>query len=555
MSQWTIGKRITLGFAAVLLITGGLGAFALYKLKTINAESDTIVTDCLPGMYLAGQIEASVKENYTLTLKHLVAATPEAKSAVEQEMKATKELITARLAEYEKTITMPEDRRIFDSMAPLRAKFLEIRDTAILPLSKQNKTAEAVEAIAQKLEPAFKPYTASVGALVTFNQKNGEDAGARITKEVEASLFFILSGIAVAIVIGAFIAFVITRGVGSALSKVASMLQSGAEMTASSSTQVSSASQSLASGASEQASSLEETSASLEELSSMTRQNADTAQQAHALAKVSASTAESGMVAMSRMTDAINRIKNSSDQTAKILKTIDEIAFQTNLLALNAAVEAARAGDAGKGFAVVAEEVRNLAQRSAEAARSTATLIEESQKNADGGVSVSAEVGETLAKMGDTAGKLQQMVNEVAAASTEQSKGIEQINTAVSQMDKITQTNAASAEESASASEELSAQAREMESVVEMLLQLVGGSNKAASMAPLARPQASAAPKAKVSHEREPVRAKSDSNGHHAHANGNGNGVNRVGKLLAKHHGPSAAEKVIPLNDGDMTDF
>jgi len=479
MSQWTIGKRVAMGFVAVLLIIAGLGAYSVSRLFRIQEQSNVVVGDCLPGMYLAGQIEVLVKDNYMHTLRHTVASTPEAKAAVEADMKATRERITEILASYEKTITVEEDRKLFDAMKPLRVQFLGIRDNVVLPFSKANKTAEAMSAISSKLDPAFKVFLESTRAVVDFNKKNGERVGAEISAEVRSGITFIAVGVLGAIILGIVTALVITRGVSQALAKIAGSLQANAEQTAAASLQVSSASQSLAAGASEQASSLEETSASLEELSSMTRQNADTAQQARGLAQSSARTAETGSAAMARMTDAINRIKNSSEQTAKILKTIDEIAFQTNLLALNAAVEAARAGDAGKGFAVVAEEVRNLAQRSAEAARSTATLIEESQKNADGGVHVSQEVAQTLIVMSETSGKLQQMVNEVAEASSEQSKGIEQINTAVSQMDKITQTNAASAEESASASEELSAQANEMESTVQVLLSLVGATGTA----------------------------------------------------------------------------
>ncbi len=238
------------------------------------------------------------------------------------------------------------------------------------------------------------------------------------------------------------------------------------EQVGSASGQISTGSQALASGASEQASSLEEISSSLEEMAAMTKQNADNANEARNLSQSARDSAEGGNEAMGRMAEAINKIKQSSDETAKIIKTIDEIAFQTNLLALNAAVEAARAGEAGKGFAVVAEEVRNLAMRSAEAAKNTAEMIEDSVSNAESGVSVSEEVAKLLGEIVDGAGKANELIAEIAAASDEQSKGIDQVNQAVAQMNQLTQQNAANSEESASAAEELNSQSDELAGMV-----------------------------------------------------------------------------------------
>ncbi|HGJ65983.1 TPA: methyl-accepting chemotaxis protein [bacterium] len=245
-----------------------------------------------------------------------------------------------------------------------------------------------------------------------------------------------------------------------------SQVNSSVGQVSSASEQIASGSQSLAESASEQASSLEEISSSLEELSSMAKQNADNSSQAKNLSQEASNSAKAGNEAMDMMNQAITKIKGSSDETAKIIKTIDEIAFQTNLLALNAAVEAARAGEAGKGFAVVAEEVRNLAQRSASAAKNTSDLIQQATENADDGVRISGEVAKTFAEIAQNINKVNDLIAEISAASTEQSQGIGQINTAVADMDKLTQSNAANSEQSASAAQELSAQVSELRSMI-----------------------------------------------------------------------------------------
>ena len=209
----------------------------------------------------------------------------------------------------------------------------------------------------------------------------------------------------------------------------------------------------------------------------MVKHNADNAQQANNLTTSVHELSQRGVKSMDQMGQAIGDIKKAADETSLIIKIIDDIAFQTNLLALNAAVEAARAGDAGKGFAVVAEEVRKLAQRSAEAAKDTATKITRSKELADHGVQVSSEVSASLREINASSVKAAELVREIAAASTEQSTGVDQVNTAVSELDKVTQQNAALAEESAAAGEELLAQARNSDNVVQGLTLLVRGTN------------------------------------------------------------------------------
>ena len=250
------------------------------------------------------------------------------------------------------------------------------------------------------------------------------------------------------------------------LSRTISKVSDTADSTARTGAQLSSGSDLIAEGVSHQASTLEQISSSLEEITSMVNQNADHAGMARTLSETAHRNAEEGGSAIRRMTQAIGSIKSSTDKTARIIKTIDEIAFQTNLLALNAAVEAARAGESGKGFAVVADEVRALAQRSAEAAHETTGLIEEAVGNADNGVRISMEVEAALERILSGAAKVNSLVQEIAVASREQSQGVGQISTAVSQIDRVTQSNAASAEESAAA-------ARELERQIESLRKLV----------------------------------------------------------------------------------
>ncbi len=304
-----------------------------------------------------------------------------------------------------------------------------------------------------------------------------ETSMSSIVSSIENLNIFILIATLIALAFGITVSFLITRSITRPIISIVEGLRNGAEQTSLASNEVSSASQSLAQGASEQASSIEETSASLEEMASMSNQNADNAKQASALANQARTSAGTGSEAMTKLVNGMGRINKSSQEVSKVAKAIEEIAFQTNLLALNAAVEAARAGEAGAGFAVVAEEVRNLAQRASEQAKTTSKLIAESTELASQGTKQADEANRALEDIITGIQKVSELVEEITTASDEQAKGVEQVNTAVAEMDKVVQQNAANAQETSSSSEELSAQAKSMNAMVRELNALVAGSS------------------------------------------------------------------------------
>jgi len=387
---------------------------------------------------------------------------------------------------------------------------------------------------------------------------------------VSSTMTSIIVSIIISIILAAAFGIIISRMITSQmnhviryLSEVTEGVRTGAQQITSASAQVSDSSQNIAEGANNQAASLEQTSASLEQMSAMVKQNADNSKQAATMSTNTSKFAQKGKEAMAKMSTAIEKIKSSSDETAKIIKTIDEIAFQTNLLALNAAVEAARAGEAGKGFAVVAEEVRNLARRSSDAAKNTAELIEQSQKNSDNGVVVSGEVAGILNDIVEGIHKVGQLISEVSAATDEQSVGLDEINKAVSELDKVTQGNAANAEETASASEQLSAQASELGDhvkrlgdVVQTTRALIGGASSAGAMisydsysersAPVRIPVTharAATPKKFIPSDREQKfqpKRRIDT-------------ARRVEASIGRR--TATAKDIIPLDDSDMRDF
>ncbi len=321
---------------------------------------------------------------------------------------------------------------------------------------------------------AYKPLDIQDVNWVIMSEIDEEEA----FRDVRALTKSILVWSVVLVVLTVSIGVYFSRSISRPITTIIAGMNTGADQVAIATGQVSTSSQETAEGSNLLVTNLQSVTGTLEHITTVTKHNVESARQAETIATESNSSAAEGADAMDRMSDAIEKIKTSSEETAKILHTIDEIAFQTNLLALNAAVEAARAGEAGMGFAVVAEEVRNLAQRSARAAKDTAELIQSSRTNADNGVAVTEEMGAILNRISDASDKVKQIISELSASSEEQERGIVQINDAITRMNTITKKATTNADESAAASEELASQAGELKDMVDVLMNVVGGIGK-----------------------------------------------------------------------------
>jgi len=344
------------------------------------------------------------------------------------------------------------------------SKFKEYRDLQVKRDELRNKQIVEINKLQESMNNLME-------GSINLNMKRAENAANSLVASISAMVILLI----IAVALGILISMLVTKSIVKPISSAIDGLSDSSSQVTIAASEISITSQSMADGATQQAANLEEISSSLNEITSMTKQTADNARSADALVKDSVEKANAGQNAMGRLNEAVIEIQESSNKTAKILKDIDEIAFQTNLLALNAAVEAARAGEAGKGFAVVAEEVRNLAQRSAESAKKTAQLIESSQVSSERGVSLAEETAEAIGKITEVSNKIAMIVGEITAAAEEQSRGVSQVNTAIGSMDQITQANASGSEELAASSGELNSQSENMNGLMGDLVEVVSG--------------------------------------------------------------------------------
>ncbi len=471
--RWTIGRRLIVGFGSLLGMILLLGTFSWLDMGRISRAMTALADEDLPAAALAEDLRYQAVLLRVTNFKHVMYDDAAKKKELDAQAQA-EEAVMADLVRRCGELSKDTDHQaLYAPIPPLvesyRLETLKLREAS---------TGKRVDEVQALLLSAGAIGNDLVRAVTTMRESTSREAVAesQTIKAVAASaktFAWVIS--LLSIVLSLAIARIIIRGISSILRGVVRDLSVGVEQTAAAAAQISGSSQTLAEGASQQAAALEETSASLEEITSMTKQSADNARQVNRLGEEARQAAEQGATDMQAMSTAMDGIKASSDDIAKIIRVIDEIAFQTNILALNAAVEAARGGEAGMGFAVVADEVRALARRSADAAKETSAKIEGAIAKTGQGVQLTANVALALSQIVTKIRGVVSLASEVAEGSRQQNQAIGQLNTAISEMDTVVQGNAATAEESSAAAEELNAQAETTKGSVQDLVTLVGG--------------------------------------------------------------------------------
>ncbi|WP_430231226.1 methyl-accepting chemotaxis protein [Paraburkholderia tropica] len=534
LSHLKIGPRLSAGFAVVLLLLGAVGGIGLLQASRIYDGTRALGDDWLPSVQTLGRLRSVADDVRRTSLRSLLAVDAADKDALRTQHAQFITDFAATLDVYSKLVSSAEERRCYDEINAAWTAYLD-HDKQLQTLADAGDSG-AADARALASGASAKSFATAQSLInddIKLNQQGAEAEVARAKSAYAGAFAWTIGLIALAIALGIVIALVITRSITAPLARAVSVaetvargdltaridvtgndeasqllsalrhmnerlvdlvarVRTGSEGIATAAAQIAAGNTDLSQRTEEQAASLEETAASMEELTATVKQNADNATQGNTLAGQASSTATRGGEVVGRVVDTMREISQSSEQVAQIISVIEGIAFQTNILALNAAVEAARAGEQGRGFAVVAGEVRTLAQRSATAAKEIKDLIATSVERVNNGTALVDDAGRTMSEIVQSVRRVADLMGEITAASGEQRTGIEQVSQAVSQMDEVTQQNAALVEEASAAAQSLSTQAGALRELVSVF-KVSGAAASAVSMTSTAAVRAPAA--------------------------------------------------------------
>ncbi|MGK5022639.1 methyl-accepting chemotaxis protein [Janthinobacterium lividum] len=506
MKNLNIGSRLGVGFAIVLLLLAALTVTAIVRMQTASALTDRLLNTSIKNQRMVAEWSKIIEVNSVRGVASFEIADPVVRAKIEEDLKVDAARSSKLQDDIAAALRNPGVIEQFKVVRKVRTDYVTTRARAF-KMKADGDMAGAKEVFDKEVTPITKAYLAEVKQFATMQINASDAVGASIVESYSDTRAFLISMGLLAVLMGIGFAWWITRSItgpirdavkvaetvaagdlsstitvqgrdetgqlmqalksmNDSLVGIVSQVRSGTDTIATASAEIAAGNQDLSSRTEQQASSLEETASSMEELTSTVKQNADNARQANKLAGDAAGIASRGGAVVAEVVSTMGEINTSSKKIVDIISVIDGIAFQTNILALNAAVEAARAGEQGRGFAVVATEVRNLAQRSAAAAKEIKGLIDDSVQKVDVGTDLVDKAGKTMEEIVQSIGFVTSIMSEISNASEEQSAGIEQVNQAISEMDQVTQQNAALVEEASAAAEAMQDQASELAQVV-----------------------------------------------------------------------------------------
>ena len=473
LQKLALGKRIQLGFGCLMVLILIIGFSAIYNMGGVNEKIDEIKRFNLKAEQCNSMNQSILVLSRSLRGVLLKINSQEV-AENQQAMQDAYGKFKDTFQEANRTFSTPKGKALLSQINQAANSAWPLIER-VVELSLNSQDTEANTLVLTDVKAAVAQWAGYINELKNYSEQLNQEiiVGAQQTYYNSRATLVIL--IVISVILGITMSYILTLSITKPMNSIAVRISEGAGQVAAASGQLSASAGQLSQGSAEQAAAIEETSSTLQESGSMLTQNSTNTKQAADLSEKAKESANKGSAEMKQMMESIQEIKKSSDQIAKIIKVIDDIAFQTNILALNAAIEAARAGEAGMGFAVVAEEVRNLAGRSAQAAKDTTAIIEANIQLSGNGVAVAGKVQDSLNEITLQSKKVSELMGEIAAASQEQVQGIEQVNISMSQVESVTQQNAANAEESASAAEELNAQAESMKQIVAELSMMIKG--------------------------------------------------------------------------------